>query len=165
MRRTRAIASLFLGISLGFASSPAAANRIDAGHNKSWGKAGVSFEQYRTDSSDCAHFAANTDLEGTDPARALVLASRLIDNQNGFDDIQGALRTAAPEIQWRRAATIMQGKLDTCLTERGYVKFELTDEQDDRLDQLEPGSLERRSYLHSLASDPNVLAAQALTDS
>ena len=157
MRRSRAISSLVFGISLvALANSPALANRIDAGHKKSWGKAGISLEQYWIDSAECAHFAAETDLEGTDPARALVIASRMIDNQNGFGDIQGALRIAAPEIQWQRAASIMQGNLDACLTERGYVKFQLTDGQYKRLRKLEAGSLERREYLHSLASDPDV---------
>lgn len=164
MGRTRAIASVVLGVSLlAFANSPAIAKRIDAGHQKSWGKADVSLEQYWIDSAECAHFAAETDLEGSDPARALVIASRMIDNQGAFD-IQGALRIAAPEIQWQRAASIMQGNLDACLTERGYVKFELTDSQYKRLRKLEAGSLERREYLHSLASDPEILAAQSLSE-
>jgi len=33
------------------------------------------------------------------------------------------------------------------------------------LEDLAPGSDERRAYLHSLASDPHVLATQAVTDS
>lgn len=166
MRKARAIAALVLGCSMpGLAGSATAAERVTPGHQKSWGKVGVSLEQYWIDSAECAHLAAATDLEGTDPARALVIASRMIDNQNGFGDIQGALRIAAPEIQWQRAASIMQANLDACLIERGYVKFELTDGQYRTLKMYEIGTVERRQYLHSLASDPEILAAQAIAES
>jgi hypothetical protein len=70
-----------------------------------------------------------------------------------------------PEVQWNRAATIMRNELEGCLAARGYVKFELTDGQYRQLKGLEPGSDERRAYLYSLASDPDVLAAQAVTES
>jgi hypothetical protein len=73
-----------------------------------------------------------------------------------------AAQIARPEIQWQRAATILQDALEACLIERGYVKFELTGSQNRKLRKLEVGSLERRRYLHSLASDPDVLAAQAI---
>ena len=166
MRKARPFATLVLGISvLVFASSAAMAARVSPGLKRSWGKNGVSLEDYWTDSAECAHNAAETDLEGTDPARALVIASRMIDNQNGYGDVATALRIAATEIQWKRAATIMERELESCLMERGYVKFQLTDEQYRKLRQLEVGSLERRRYLHSLASDPDVLAEQALTKS
>lgn len=165
MRQPRAIAAFVLGISLAVGFSPASANRVEPGPRMSWGKSGVSLEQYWIDSAECAHLAADTDLTGTDPARALVIASRMIDNQNGVGDVQGALRIAAPEIQWQRAATILQAALDACLVDRGYVKFRLTDEQYRALKRLEAGTLERRMYLHSLASDPAVLASQSLSES
>ncbi len=163
MRAPGAFAAFVIGVSLLWA--PASAERIDPGHKKSWGKGGVSLEQYWADSRECAQRAAATDLEGTDPARALVIASRMIDTQNGFNDIQGALRIAAPEIQWQRAASIMQDNLDACLVERGYVKFRLTDEQYRTLKMYEAGTPDRRQYLHSLASNPDVLAAQAIAES
>jgi adhesin HecA-like repeat protein len=166
MRKPRVIAALVLGsAALALASSPALADRIGPGHKKSWGKSGVSLEQYWIDSAECAHTADATDLEGTDPARALVIASRMIDNQNGVGDVQGALRIAAPEIQWQRAATIMKAHLEACLVDRGYVKFQLTDGQYRMLERHEAGTLERRIYLHSLASDPDVLATQSLNES
>ena len=165
MRRIRAIAVLVLGISLLAPGSPALADRIDAGHKKSWGKVGVTLEEYWIDSAQCAHIAADTDLEGTPPADALVLASRRIDNWSGYGDIAAALRMASPEIQWNRAATLMRRELEGCLTERGYMKFELTDRQYRKLRKLDAGSLERRTYLHSLASDPDILTAQALAES
>jgi hypothetical protein len=146
--------------------SPATAGRVSAGHNKSWGKQGVSLEQYWADSAECAQAAADIDLEGTRPAKALVFYARLSDGNMGPNYLAHIpMPRFRPEVQWNRAATIMRNAIEGCLAGRGYVKFELTDEQDRRLDQLEAGSLERRSYLHSLASDPAVLAAQASTDS
>ena len=56
----------------------------------------------------------------------------------------------------------MEGVLERCLMERGYVKFELTDAQYRQLRKLEVGSLERRQYLHSLASDQTILETQAV---
>jgi hypothetical protein len=164
MRKNFAMTSL-LGASLILGGSPASAGRVGPGYEISWGKAGVSLEDYWIDSSECAHQAAAIDLTGTNPARALVIASRMMDNQNDFGDIQWAVRLAAPEIQWNRAATILRDGLEQCLTERGYVKFKLTKGQARHLKKLEAGSLERRQYLHGLASDSAVLKAQALADS
>ena len=163
MRKASVIAALVLGISLvAPGPSQAATRRINAGQQNSWGKAGVSLEQYWIDSAECAHMAAETDLEGTPPADALVVASRRMDNFYNYDDVANALRLAALEYQWRRAAEIMEAELEGCLMERGYVKFRLTDEQNRKLKKLRVGTLERRQYLHSLASDPDVLAAQAI---
>ena len=167
MSRRRAIAALVVATSLLSLGSPATAGRVSAGHQKSWGKEGVSLEQYWTDSTECAEAAAAIDLEGTKPARALVFWTRLGNGNmapNNYADIWMSTRIN-PEIQWNRAATILRNELEGCLAGRGYVKFELTDEQDRQLDRLTAGSLERRTYLHSLASDPEILAAQALTDS
>ena len=167
MSRRRAVAVLVIATSLLSLGSPAAAGRVSAGHNKSWGKQGVSLEQYWIDSAECAQAAADIDLEGTNPARALVFWTRMGNGNmapNNYADIYMSARIN-PEVQWNRAATIMRKELEGCLAGRGYVKFELTDEQDQQLDQLEAGSLERRSYLHSLASDPQVLATQALMES
>jgi len=166
MRKVRPFAALVLGISLcALGSSPASANRVDPGHRMTWGKGGVSLEQYWIDSAECGHIAAATDLTGTPPARALVIASRMIDNQNGYEDVARALQFASPEVQWDRAARIMESALEACLIERGYVKFELTDGQYRTLKMYEVGTFERRAYLHSLASDPDVLATQAISES
>jgi hypothetical protein len=148
-------------------SVPASAGRVGAGHHKSWGKQGVSLEQYSADSSGCARMAADVDLDGTAPARALVFWTRLGNGTmppNNYADLWMSPRIN-PAVQWNRAATILRDTLEDCLVERGYVKFELTDEQYTALKRLEPGSAERRAYLHSLASDPAVLAAQAIAES
>jgi hypothetical protein len=165
MRRTLSL-SLTIAAALAVAfCGPAAARRVGPGNDMSWGKAGVSLEDYWVDSATCGHQAAAIDLRGTAPAEALVLASRKMDNWSDFESIVSAMRVAAPEVQWNRAATIMRHELETCLTQHGYVKFKLTKAQTRRLRKLAVGSLERRKYLYSLASDPAVLEAQALRNS
>ncbi len=51
----------------------------------------------------------------------------------------------------------------TVALDRKWVR--LTGEQYEMLEDLEQGSDERRAYLHGLASDPDVLAAQAVIES
>jgi hypothetical protein len=162
MRRTLAL-SIATALVLG--ASSASARRVSPGNEFSWGKAGVSLEDYWVDSSQCGHQAAAVDLTGTAPAKALVLASRRLDVWTDFESVQDALRLAAPEVQWGRAATIIRQELEKCLMEHGYVKFRLTKSQAHHLKKLEVGTLDRRKYLHSLASDPAVLEAQALRSS
>jgi hypothetical protein len=55
----------------------------------------------------------------------------------------------------------LQRRLDHCLAGRGYHRFRLTDDQRSRLRHFPERAAERQSYLHSLASDPRVLAAQS----
>jgi len=154
----------------------------------SWGKAGVSFDDYRSDATFCLRQAAATDLTGTEPANALVLASRRMAAgqtndytptvggasgtgpstlNSGFDPmIEAANRmqqeriAARPDLRIRQAHDIMQARLDHCLAGRGYHRFRLTDDQRRRLRHYPERAAERQTYLHSLASDPQVLAAQ-----
>ena len=153
----------------------------------SWGKAGVSFDDYRADATACLRVAAATDLTGTEPANALVLASRRMATgqtndytpsiggasatsspvTGGFDPmIEAANRmqqermAARPDLRLRQAHDIMQRRLDHCLEGRGYHRFRLTDEQRHRLRSFSETGLARQAYLHSLASDPHILQAQ-----
>jgi hypothetical protein len=170
-------------VAAAFLASGADAKMVSAGDYKSWGKAGVSLERYRADGLACAREAAATDLSKTDPARALVIASRLMDNdptiaagatadpmgsaQAGVDPVPstaaaGIVQNIGPGRQILKAGDILKARLDACLADRGYVKFKLTAEQRKRLHGLREGSDARRSYLHGLASDPSILARQRL---
>jgi hypothetical protein len=145
----------------------------------SWGKPGVSYEAYRADATACLREAAGTDLTGTEPANALVLASRQIETAlttdftpmvgGGFDPIintvnamQRARLMARPDLRIRQARDILQARLDQCLEGHGYRRFQLTDAQRRALDHFNRRQPERQVYLHSLASDPQVLASQAV---
>jgi hypothetical protein len=184
MSRSKLRPTAILILLSGLAAAPAAASP-----SLSWGKAGVSFEDYRADATNCLREAAATDLSGTEPARALVLASRRIETGlnsdytplvNGaaglapmsarptFDPSGEAAQrfgesSAAARVdhQIQQARDIMAARLESCLAGRGYHRFHLTAAQRRQLDCLPARAVERQAYLHRLASDPQVLAAQS----
>ncbi|MEO6218491.1 MAG: hypothetical protein ABIO86_20865 [Sphingomonas sp.] len=141
---------------------------------ESWGKTGVSLVQYQDDAVSCASRAYYQDVAQTDGAKRLVEASRRIDGLASiatggsfpyYDDpaVSAIARTVAaarPDKAFHEVGALQQSTLDTCLSQRGYVRFRLTEDQRQRLGKLRNGSPERRAYLHSLASDAAVLAAQ-----
>ena len=148
----------------------------------SWGKPGVSLDDYHADTLTCGRRAAYMDVSHTSGAQALVVASNQIEglyelaNTSGaggtLDDVAGyynqiahAKEAARPAQRIGQVRGVMQGTLDDCLIANGYHRFRLTDDQRHRLGKLRHGSDERRAYLHRLASDPAILTAQALPDS
>jgi hypothetical protein len=64
--------------------------------------------------------------------------------------------------QFADIADLQYRSLDTCFAARGYRQFRLTAEQETRLRHLRRGSEQRRAYLHSLGSDPEILNRQAI---
>ena len=163
---------------------PAAAGTlVSPGAGFSWGKAGISLAQYRQDAIECGRSAAGVDLAGTDPAKAFVAGSRLIDNDRNavpgavIDPMSGpsagpdamanagsspsVMRMIGPERQFAKAGDILERALEHCLQARGYHKFRLTAAQRHKLAKLPLGSDARHSYLHSLASNAQVLETQA----
>jgi hypothetical protein len=70
---------------------------------------------------------------------------------------------ARPDYRIHQARDILQERLDRCLEERGYRRFQLTDEQRRQRDHFNRRRPERQLYLYSLASDPQILASQAVT--
>ena len=150
----------------------------------SWGKAGVSLAQYRQDAVDCAIQGYNLDISKTDDAKEFVRASRELENVPGgmtitttgagtsnassvadivdWSDIQQHIvASARPEERFKHIKQMQIATTDQCLTQRGYSKFQLTDEQRHQLSKLKFGSDERREYLYRLASNPTVLQSQA----
>ncbi len=53
--------------------------------------------------------------------------------------------------------------LKSCLSDRGYTEFKLTDAQRTDLARLPEGSDERRNFLYKLGTDPAVLSGQAVS--
>ncbi len=139
---------------------------------ESWGKAGVSLDQYREDAVLCGRQAYYLDVSETPAAKALVRASSQIENlpsninENNFQPVSGAeaiamaVQGARPEQRFREIAALQKSTLENCLTSLGYVRFRLTEEQRDHLSKLRSGTPERHAYLHSLASDPKILSTQ-----
>ena len=172
--------SVLLGVSaamLAAAPATAAPAPVD-----SWGRAGVAYETYRNDSLECGLLGHYADVSQTAQAQDFVRATRQmegVDNTNytgpGASAAQvtdGVVVTARQYEQIRRSirperriAELKQGMVEVvegCLKERGYVQFRLTDAQRETLSKLERGSEERREYLYRLASNADVLDAQAL---
>jgi hypothetical protein len=160
MRRQPAHVLIALAAAAGLTGTAAAAARPAL----SWGKPGVSFETYRADATACLRAAASTDLTGTEPALALALASRRVETALNSDpwSVAQAIDAARPDLSIRQARDILQARLDHCLAEHGYRRFALTDAQRRQLNHFNLRQPERQVYLHSLASDPQVLASQAV---
>ena len=137
---------------------------------ESWGRAGVTFETYRQDAEECGRIAYYADLSESEHAKAFVTGTRRMEATDGLplDHLALAARYAqighSTRAEWRlrELEQALQSVVEICLTRRGYVKFQLTEEQREDLERLEKGSPERHAYLHRLASDPDVLATQAL---
>jgi hypothetical protein len=145
----RARAATFLGVCAVLVAEQAFA----ATSSVSWGKADVSFAQYRADSQACAEQGLDTALQqqpGNWQSQGI---------QNSAEDY---LRTFQSRALAKRHAQITEGQsaLDDCLIQRGYRKFRLTDAQHAHLSALAAGSDVRQKYLYSLGSDPAVLSAQ-----
>jgi len=172
-----------LAISLVFATSALAAPAPE----ESWGKAGISLEQYRQDAIDCATEGYYLNIANTDDAKAFVRASRELDSlpmgtvapsttgaggtgpvstnsaqtMAEFAGIQEhIIEGVRPDQRFQSIRQMQLTKTGQCLASRGYSKFRLTAEQRSQLRKLKFGSEQRRAYLYNLASSPMVLAAQ-----
>lgn len=154
---------------------------------QSWGKAGVSLDTYRTDAQLCASRGWNADVADSEAVEVFRFATRQIDELSdgaasaaspttppGEVDpvllarqvrIGRIVEATRPRERFAEVRALQLGTVARCLTERGYVRFELTPAQRKALARLKHGSDARRAYLHRLASDPAVLAAQRVAAS
>ncbi|HVY86728.1 MAG TPA: hypothetical protein VG943_16465 [Caulobacterales bacterium] len=119
----------------------------------SWGKAGVSFEDYREAVFQCTSAGVLSPTEARPQFD--------VDTAGSIDQmIQSAAQVEAAQQrdQMRQRHQI----IDNCLVAFGFRRFGLTDRQLARLDTLPRGSEERQHYLYALGSNPNVLRRQQL---
>ena len=171
-------ALLAAAVSLALAPAPALA----AEPIVTWGKAGVSFEEYRDDAVTCGRTAHYADVSQTEHAKAFAEATRRLEAADdhsmgpaGATTADDAYRMAElgarserirssirPEKRLRELKAALVSIVERCLEERGYSRFRLTIEQQQALNRLQRGSPERHAYLHRLASDHGVLASQAV---
>jgi hypothetical protein len=164
---TRSGITAAIAVSLALLATPAAAKHKPF---DSWGRAGVDFETYRTDSAECISDAYYADVSQTKQAKAFVRGTRLMEATDGMllDFIEIARRYAQienavrPQMQVLQLRDRMQDVVDNCLIDRGYSQFRLTEAQRKQLSKLKKGTAERHHFLHDLASDPQVLQTQAL---
>jgi len=154
---------------------------------ESWGKAGITLDQYRQDSVECGLKGHYTDISQTDDARAFANASKQLDavttgasspmtvgsNPTGPDATSAAqqaaqyahqqqniVRSVRPEERFKSIKKTLVATTEECLASRGYSRFVLSEEQRKVLRKLKAGSDQRRAYLYSLASNPAVLQSQ-----
>jgi hypothetical protein len=151
----------------------------------SWGKPGVSMADYRLDSGQCiieasgggpaqgadastsksgdSNQTGNTGESrgGTNGPGGVTSGGAIVysGSANAEDANQAAIQQRSQELSAKRAQKL---GLERCLASRGYRQFKLTPEQAAQLAKLPEGSAERRAYLHSIGSDPAVIAGQGL---
>lgn len=126
----------------------------------SWAKPGVSFEQYRTDSVECAKRGYFRDISQDEPTKRFLRGFRSADDDLNKADIGGpnmdgwleAVRRTQPDRRKREIQEIQVREVEQCLTERGYSKFSLTKGEQKQLAKFPSGSVDRQRFLHQLAS-------------
>jgi len=165
------------GAALLIAAAPAHCKTRDI--ETSWGKPGVSFAEYHQDASLCAAGAVSMDVSGTAPAQRLVKASQRLDTiyetasmynpgaaglffGNPYHEVPSVLKAYQVEQSMRQIHAWQVAVLEGCLRGLGYRKFALTPSQRSMLKRLPLRSEKRRAFLHGLASNPAVLASQAI---
>lgn len=153
---------------------------------ESWGKAGITLAQYRQDALECGLKGYYSDISKTADAKAFVNASKQLDaittgaslpmtlgsNATGpdttvdqmaqiADEQQHIVDNVRPDERFKSIKNTLVSITDQCLADRGYSKFELTEDQRHALRHLKAGSDERRAYLYGLASNAAVLQSQS----
>ena len=121
----------------------------------SWGKAGVSYDQYRNDAAQCSFAGLNVVVaQHSAESEAPALAT---------DSGDFLMRVHRNDLRrWHQEMLERQAMVDRCLKELGYRQFRLTADQRTHLDTLPPGTQQRHEYLYNLASSQEVLNAQGL---
>lgn len=145
--------AVVMGIML---ASSGAAQAADRPPIESWGKPGVTFDQYRADSVECAKIGYFRDVSQDEPGKRFITGFTAADNNlNGGGDasdwINSILRTQ-PDRQKRRLHAIQVGDVERCLAGKGYSRFLLSRGEVKMLKRHPRGSEARHRYMHQLAA-------------
>ncbi len=148
--------AVVIGIML---ASSGAAQAADRPPIESWGKPGVTFDQYRADSVECAKIGYFRDVSQDEPAKRFVRGFETADRLMNFpspadsgDDWMLSVRRMQPDRQKRLLQAIQVGDVERCLTGKGYRKFTLTAGEAKMLKRYPRGSEARHHYLYTLAA-------------
>ncbi|WP_433909729.1 hypothetical protein [Sphingomonas yabuuchiae] len=163
-----------LALALLCAATSAHAGAVDT---YSWGKPGASREAFDGGSRACMLQAARRDVAEDDETKRYVRGARVLDREVNTpptvptDDIftqserQVLLRRMYnPDKQVDALQATLQGEVDQCLRQAGYVRFALTRDQARMLKRYRPGTEQRRAYLYTLGSDARIVEAQKVAD-
>jgi hypothetical protein len=154
----------------------ACATTTSSGPPTSWGKAGVSKQEYGNDVGMCTGLAAQAgsgsgvNTAGGVSGKNSGAGSSGASEGGGGTVAGGTYQGMASSDYAQRAATQQRSQemaakrartdaYKSCLTERGYKEFTLTAEQRAHLASLPAGSNEYHEYLYSLGTDPAVVNA------
>lgn len=163
-------------LSVATAASAAPPTRTELNHT-SWGKPGVSFEDYRIEGGMCAYEAMQIDVSKTPAAQTMVRASRALDAAatswmdapSRWGGIGGPLIDAKMiensyrvDKQFDSIRDLQYHALRACLINHGYTPFRLTDDQAKELSHFDHRDMDRQRYLHHLGSDAAVIKAQSI---
>lgn len=180
MERSLFIVRVMIAALIGTADMTAAAT---SDRGLSWGKSGMSFDDYRRDAMECGISGAKADIADRQDTRDVVDGTRTQDkdidlaNARAAVGSSGVLDRDALNQMIRNYSNVyqrnikggvkgtqafMENTVTACLRARGYVPFRLTKAQAKARDRLHTGTLERRRFLYDLASDPVILHAQAV---
>ena len=181
-QRTASHLTRLAAIVVVFATTVGSASANGGAPQRAWGKAGVTYEQYRDDALECGKEARAADIDQSAPVETLRRASgelATLDNQMGATSYsndgmsdglkavvqqrQMVVQTARPDQQYVRIKQLMFETARSCMTKNGYSRFNLTSDQRKAFSKLD-GVEARRHYLYDLASDENVLSAQKYTN-
>lgn len=151
-----------------------------------WGKANISYDQYRDEALECGKVGLAADIDHSDPVNTLRTAatqlsevdqrwsmahgSNAITWPNSGNQIQADAMARAqeeqsiemgaqPKTQYARIKDLMFVEVRKCMTARGFSRFALTEAQRAEMSALKGKDL-RRQYLYKLASNPEVLDKQ-----
>lgn len=177
MKPAAAFRSPALVLALAALAAAATAAHAAEAPRFAWGKAGVSYDQYRSEAYECALDGLSVDVSDTEPVERLRRATRqmeAIEARQGAaaaadpvaagirqaQDIEAARASARPDQQVQAVKRIMFSAMQRCMIQRGYTRFALTEEQRGEMAALADGSPERRALLHRLASDAGILERQ-----
>lgn len=164
--------ALALGfVASGWLAGPAAARPAWLAQPHTWGKAGVSYLQYRTDAAECAlaGIAAPAILKDVTTTRSG--EHRYIPPPSGdhwmysaTSDLETDLSNYQADEAIQDHARLMAARdgIEACLRGRGYRMIMLTDVQTHALDGFRRGSQARQLFLYGLSVDPQVLASQTV---
>jgi hypothetical protein len=158
------------------ALAPTPAQAADAPRH-AWGKAGVSYDQYRDEAYECAMAGLDTNIDNSEPVEKLRRATRqmeALDARQGVansadpvaagirhaQDVAAVQNSARPEQQFKEVKKILFSAMQQCMARRGYTRFALTEDQRREFATFKDGSQERRAFLHKLASDAAILEQQ-----
>lgn len=148
---SRTVLPTTAALALAAVATPAAAH-------DSWGKANVGFAEYRIDADQCSNAAFQAKL-WFQPIYHVIQASSA-----GMMDVFSYARGQQIMVHGvsMTIADQLQAAIDRCLIDRGYTRFRLTEAQNRQLSRFRYGTTERAHFLHRLASNPAVMAAQAI---